>query len=497
MTPEQTRIVIGPPGTGKTTRLVGMVSEAIKGGVPPERVAYVSFTRRAADEARERIEVETGLSRVKMRYVRTLHSLAMMLMDIRIQRIFNSSDVVRDFAVSMNIAGSGLRASDGDITGMSAADQILFLQELARNRKEPIEKVIREFPDVFNWHLVQRVTNGLRKYKEAHDYLDFTDVLEQFINVGDSPDLSILFVDEAQDLTALQWDVVRKMARSALQVVVAGDDDQAIYRWAGANVEEFIALAGRVEVLGRSHRLPVRIFEAAQSIASRIHHRRPKEWGPRPDNGELEINANLQKLDYDQSTMVLVRNTKIGRDVQKRLKEQGVFFQNQAGEWAVSEAKIRAVYLWENLRKGRSMSRKEFIDTTRYLQHPLDISDLPEEVSISEVKSRMGAEELRRWDEVLKGIRAEDRAFIASSLRRGVPLMKGPKVKVSTIHASKGGEADQVVLVPDYTKLTEEAERVNRDDELRVWYVGVTRAKKSLRVIKPLTNRYFRQIMYL
>ena len=72
-------IILGPPGTGKTTKLLGLVEQYMKAGVPPDRIGYFAFTRRAATEAIERATEKFGLGKKELPYFRTLHSLAFMM----------------------------------------------------------------------------------------------------------------------------------------------------------------------------------------------------------------------------------------------------------------------------------------------------------------------------------------------------------------------------------------------------------------------------------
>ena len=69
-------IVLGPPGTGKTTKLLGLVEMYIKKGVSPDRIGYFAFTRRAAKEAVDRACVKFNLEKKDLPFFRTLHSLA-------------------------------------------------------------------------------------------------------------------------------------------------------------------------------------------------------------------------------------------------------------------------------------------------------------------------------------------------------------------------------------------------------------------------------------
>ena len=70
-------------------------------------------------------------------------------------------------------------------------------------------------------------------------------------------------------------------------------------------------------------------------------------------------------------------------------------------------------------------------------------------------------------------------------------MTKPPRIHIDTIHGVKGGEADNVVLIVDQTKRTHDVFRKNPDDESRVFYVGVTRSKNNLWVIRPQSDMYF------
>jgi superfamily I DNA/RNA helicase len=89
------------------------------------------------------------------------------------------------------------------------------------------------------------------------------------------------------------------------------------------------------------------------------------------------------------------------------------------------------------------------------------------------------------WDVVLDRIEDEDRAYATALLNRGVNIFEKPKIRLSTIHGAKGGEADNVLLFTDLSgKALKEMEK-NPDDAHRVLYVGVTRTKKNLVLKMP------------
>ena len=95
------------------------------------------------------------------------------------------------------------------------------------------------------------------------------------------------------------------------------------------------------------------------------------------------------------------------------------------------------------------------------------------------------------WYEVLLGIPEWRRTYYRSGRRRGEELRGDPRFLVSTIHAVKGGEADHVVILPDIPPRAYEDYLRDPDDELRVWYVGITRSRGDLHIVNPQGARYY------
>ena len=89
------------------------------------------------------------------------------------------------------------------------------------------------------------------------------------------------------------------------------------------------------------------------------------------------------------------------------------------------------------------------------------------------------------WHEAMDKIPETDRAYIIAMLRRGEKFNAEPRITVSTIHGSKGGEADNVVLFTDLSPAADNQMRNNPDDMHRVFYVGVTRTKNNLYIVEP------------
>ena len=109
----------------------------------------------------------------------------------------------------------------------------------------------------------------LCKFKTDRSKYEYVDYFTQFLKRKNPPKLKYLFIDEAQDLSKQQWQVVDMLQQEsgALETYVAGDDDQAIFRWAGADIEHFIAMANdennTIIPLTQSYSIPVSVHTLA------------------------------------------------------------------------------------------------------------------------------------------------------------------------------------------------------------------------------------------
>ena len=125
------------------------------------------------------------------------------------------------------------------------------------------------------------IHNELRRYKKEYNLIDFNDMILNFVKSELSPKFDVVFIDEAQDLSLMQWDMAKSIWNRTKDSYIAGDDDQAIFRWAGADVDSFIALQGQYFPLTQSYRIPAKVHNLAMNIINKIKNRIDKSWEPK------------------------------------------------------------------------------------------------------------------------------------------------------------------------------------------------------------------------
>jgi DNA helicase-2/ATP-dependent DNA helicase PcrA len=490
--------LIGPPGTGKTTELLREMEEALNAGIPSTRIGFTSFTKKSVREASERARAKFNLSERALPYFRTLHSLAFWSLGLRSDQVM-AREHYRELGSLIGLRLSGFSdTAEGSTFGYDTGDRMLFLENLARIRGIELVEQWRENPEGVSWWDLDRTQRAYHRYKEENGLIDFTDMLKLFVQRGAAPPLDLLLIDEAQDLSALQWSMVKLMASRAKRVIIAGDDDQGIFRWAGADVEQFNALPGEAKVLGQSYRIPVAVQEFAFKILENIQpeHRRPKSWSPRSEQGFVEQVSSFDHVDPSKgSWLVLARNSFILEEAEKTLRRDGYVYDIK-GKRSISEKTLSAIKSYEALRRGETIPSSDLYPVLSQIQKLALTSKkklpLPDNISISDLE---GVIELPTgiWHEALDRIPLADRVYIVAALKRGEKVSKEPRIKLSTIHGAKGGEADYVVLFSDVAERSYAGPlSMNFEDEARVFFVGATRARLGLYVVRPTGKNAYR-----
>lgn len=471
----------GPPGTGKTTASLTVVEQALENGTRPERIAYLAFTRKAAKEAASRAAIKFGLDEDALVNFRTLHSLAYHRLGLSRDQVMGPKHW-RDFADKLGLELSGVY--DGNTERVSpftecSGDRALALYSMARARLRDPEEEWRlgDWSDLPRW-AARDFFDKLQQYKKDNDLLDFADFLEQ----ETMPlDVDLMVIDEAQDLTPQQWEYARRIGRNAKTILIAGDDDQAIFTWAGADARRMNAFTGVRVVLPKSYRLPPEIYEVSEGIIRQVKRRVPKTWRPNDERGYVDHLANIEHVDLSKGEWLVLARTRRGLDyVEQHVRTSGYVYQRE-GEWSNQETPVRAVRLYERLRRGGSIMLFEARQVASF------VVDMPrpsrgenlvyEDLSWPWGQERSSAPD---WMVALGRIGDRGREYVRALLRARESLTEPGRISLSTIHGSKGGEADNVLLIGGSSRRIKREFELDPDPEYRVWYVGATRAKKQL-----------------
>jgi hypothetical protein len=192
--------------------------------------------------------------------------------------------------------------------------------------------------------------------------------------------------------------------------------------------------------------------------------------------------------------LVLARTNYLLEDIDEYCRNEGWFFEVK-GRPSISEAKVRAVVHWERLTQGKGVSLTECANILKFVKvdkpKKLDMLDSNIIMQYQDLKSHFPDLPDGHWYDVFTLLSPKEISYIRAMLRRGEKITKLPRIRLSTIHAAKGGEATNVVLLTDITARVYKNYQENPDDENRVFYVGVTRTKENLYLIEPKSTRCY------
>lgn len=365
-----------------------------------------------------------------------------------------------------------------------------------------IKEGLHDFPVV----QVEDIDSRYRDYKIMHEVYDYTDMLVLAMNADfETPHLVKLMVDEAQDLSRLQWILVNRMASTADSILIAGDDKQSINLFSGADVETFLHLPGKVHVLEQSYRVPKQVFTMANKVMKHMRNYRKEgaQWKPKAEEGTArEVSSIPYHKMTNGSWLILGRTTYSLADIAEnliRMSDFGSLIFTVNNNPPIDMDILRAIDLFEVAEiTGHSLldlvqlkdddspeDRKKKIDYILLLKKVIHCkAGQPWEIDedFTTALSKKWPVAFNKLD--MATVRYISRLYPIYK-QKGDNIFDEAQVRLMTIHAAKGREADNVLVLLDAPKTVQEVIREDDSDvEAKTLYVGLTRARKNLYIHK-------------
>ena len=568
--------LFGGPGSGKTTALLDRVDGMLDDGVDINDILVVSYTRAAAAEVRDRLGERLDRSPKSLRSnVCTMHAKAYELLNL------SRGDVVgekhkeafcEEYGIEFEDANKSARRRSARSTtlGNKIIATSQWLQRTERDVSEwydvPFkwdEEEVRLPPDIDEnaqtgnkytptWPSdddrldIPEAIRAWRSYKGDEGIVGFADMLERVQQRSLVPSVDHLVIDEFQDITTLQYGVYEEWKPHVDSVLIAGDDDQVVYAWQGADPN--LLLDEDVDddtVLPNSYRLPSRILNVVNTQISHIEKRQDKDLKPRKEGGSVEAVRSPSMIDLvrnvrmtmeeddDGSVMCLFRARYQMFQFMDEFIGEGIPFTSLTDQRMWTDRLRGYVDAIESLEGDESIDglqarrlgemladsafgtgeRDDYFDALDALEDEEGVDDLTDmEVDPGFVDEhapfapgpRSAADMLTRVSNFQE--RSVD-AYFSGSYRGTDPN----RVRVGTIHSAKGREADHVFVATDLTEKvveqmaasvedpeavagTEEFTKRSdpvptmTDNERRVFYVGMSRARERLVLLEGLVD---------
>src|SRR5215470_5173028 len=289
-------LVLAGAGSGKTRVITHRLARLIEMGADPRTIVAVTFTNKAAEEMRDRARRLIGVERLAC-FVGTFHSWSL--------RFLRRHAAPASLPPRFGIADSGDQlALVKEAMGELSISEQLLPPGAARARISQAKSslvTVAEFEAAQSDFAGERVAQIYRLYEKklaAAGAVDFDDLIVRTVRLLRSrPDLLAaerrrvrhLLIDEYQDTNTSQDALVKLLGEGAESLCAVGDEDQAIYRWRGAEVEHILRFdtdfpGARIVALESNYRSTAKILAAAAGLVS--HNRRRREKRLRADRGE-------------------------------------------------------------------------------------------------------------------------------------------------------------------------------------------------------------------
>ncbi|KDE59168.1 ATP-dependent DNA helicase Rep [Halostagnicola sp. A56] len=581
--------LFGGPGSGKTTALLDHVEEILEDDdVTFRDILVVSYTRAAAQEVRERLADRLDESpRALQGNVCTMHAKAYDLLDLSRGDVIGESDkeeFCEDYGIEFEdeYSGAGRRTARSTTIGNKI---IATSQWLQRTRREVVDwydvpfqwdvEEVRLPPEIDpnaqegnkytpTWPSdddridVPEAIRAWRNYKGSEEKIGFADMLERVRQRSLVPNVDYLVIDEFQDITTLQYDVYQEWKPHVDQVLIAGDDDQVVYSWQGA--DPALLLEEEVDddiILPNSYRLPSNVLNAVNQEIRHIEKRQDKDLKPRKEGGAVEAKRNASMLDVvrlvrqtlvegEGTIMILFRARYQMFQFIDEFITEGVPFTSLTDQRMWTDRLTQYVRAVEAIDSGEDVTglqarrladmlqdsafgtneRDDLFDTIDDRQEEAGIDDLeelmiPAEVVADHTPFMPGPESAS--DMLRKVTNFQKKSVKAYFAIGSYQKMPTDRVRVGTIHSAKGREADHVVVGTDLTEkvveqmvatiedrstadLESESKGITdipgceeftkttspvpvlTDNERRVFYVGMSRARERLVLLENLVD---------
>lgn len=459
----KSHVIYGPPGTGKTTTLVRLINQVIEKN-PRSPIVFLSHTRAAAREAVSREGCKLSEDNAM-----TIHSLCYRACGVSRAQVVTTDRLVA-FGDEIGIPISG-NSPDSE-RELEEGDLMLAIYDLARARlTDPMEEYERSdrpgTPKEFAFFC-----DSYNNWKANFGYVDFTDMLTLYLRRGPELPYSVFFVDEFQDLSLLQNKVLRAMIANAKLFYAAGDDDQAIFTWAGADARGMADFErdydAQRKILGQSYRIPQTVHALANEVIDRCSERVEKEYAPREEKGEVQRISHLELIDYNQPLTVLYRDRSARAAFENYFIENFIPYETRVGYPSPLQTKPgRTIRMLDRVFRGEEVDPRH-VKVLRDRLTPLGVRAL-------EAKKRLS-----------RGHRWSDYVVMPARISQYLDEVgdQEARITMSSIHSYKGSEADHIVLSTGMSQRTYMNLSRNPDEEHRVFYVGITRAKHKLTIVE-------------
>ena len=537
--------IAGPPGTGKTTKLVEIYYDHLIDKYSPDDIIVISHTNTAANHIRDKIysdesiqeyQEKTGneIFRLIKQSKETLKENVSTIHKFCKDRVLGDSFLIEDYEILINIHelfnkhtfGKNFQGVDllfkkhpffkfMSMARDNGKNFLDYYRSLTYKEKEEYKYEPEELIDLEKKYTAFK--NNEKINDRSRSILDFQDMVEKFSDNEQTSEevcanIKVLIVDEAQDSSVIQRKAEKVMSKNVEYFYKAGDPDQSIFEFAGADPDSFHKEFARPEIeLEQGHRCPRLVNEYCKDIIKPIwqHYNYSRVWKPREKNGLIVEGEIFEMSDLAQDPFASELRNRIlntsedfvftyrgnePTNMISYLKELGMPIK------VPKNAKLKFKYPTAEINNHRaflSLSRGENVSLAK-IKSMLKSVDPQYLASDKNIEDEDRGSYDKKWlvenKYLVSGVMDTDDFQLINKINSIIEKnyirkivnnnrdLGDKRIFLENIHTIKGKEFDNVVL--DMTLTNEEEDFVKR----RMAFVACSRAKKTLWTLKSRTN---------
>ncbi len=456
-------LVVAGAGSGKTRVLTHRIAHLVHDGAPPSSILAITFTNKAAQEMRNRVEALVGPV-VKAMWVSTFHSACVRILRAEAEALgYPRNFSIYDAADAQRLTGyviRDLRLDPKRFPPRGVHDRISLWKNELVGPQQAVAKASNPFERKHSEIYVE-----YQSRLQAAGAMDFDDLLMKVVELfRQHPEVlekyqrrfQHILIDEYQDTNMAQNEIALLLAADHRQITIVGDGDQSVYGWRGADVRNITQFEEVFEdvttiVLDQNYRSTQVILDAANAVISNNPGRKEKHLWSELGKGERIVRYHAED-EGDEATFVARRLQQIHAERHLMWKEMAAFYRTNAQSRVLEESLMRFGIPYKVVGGTRFYDRREIKDAMAYLRAVVNPAD---EVSIKRVinvpKRGVGDGSIAKLD----ALAANDGISFADALRRWPDAgLTGPAAR---------GVASFVALLDDLAVLVAAAE--DEDDD--------------------------------
>lgn len=421
-------LILAGAGTGKTTTIVYRLAYLVENGIPPNSILTLTFTNKAASEMRERALKLIDIKGVPP-LLCTFHKFGLILLRLYINKIERKSDfTVIDTSDIKKIVKNIIKERDLSIDYSLAINMISGYKNsalLAKEVTDATDNIEKEALSIYEQY---------EKFLLKNNLVDFDDLIllpyliiknDSKLNSYLSDKYRYIMIDEYQDTNYLQFSLIKLLTKNHQNLAVVGDDDQSIYSWRGANIENILSFGehysdSKIVKLEQNYRSSENILNYANRLIKNNTKRHKKSLkSNREENNEIVLE---EFEDENGEARFIAQDIK---NIQKHSDDKiAIVYRLNALSRVIEDALNRLDIAYQVIGNVKFYDRAEIKDILCYLRV---IDNLDDDFSLERVINRPTRGIGNTSYAKIKSICAENGCSISQALDRGILSSQIPK----------------------------------------------------------------------